>query len=84
MFICGSGMRGNLYFQLFLLVAFMFSYLVNVWKVTVDAVWFQDDLHYEIIGAEQPFYYLNPESGKITLKRLFTEGRQTRDEVREL
>ena len=48
-----------------------------------DIVALQDSLHYEIIGSERAlsFYYLNPDTGVITLKRLFTEGTHTKDEV---
>ena len=43
----------------------------------------QDKLRYEITGPPQAmqYYYLNPDSGVITLKKLLKEGRQTNDEV---
>ena len=46
-------------------------------------LYFQDTLRYEMVGTEQAmsYYYLNPGTGLITLKRLLTEGEQTQDDV---
>ena len=47
---------------------------------------FQDTIRYEIVGNERAleFYYLDPSSGLITVKKLITEGEQTDDTVSHL
>ncbi len=43
----------------------------------------QDTIRYELIGNEraQEYYYLNPSTGLITIKKLMTEGDQGEDTV---
>ncbi len=43
----------------------------------------QDTIRYEMVGNERAleYYYLDPSSGLITIKKLITEGEQTDDTV---
>ena len=46
----------------------------------------QDTIRYELVGNERAteYYYLNPSSGLITVKKLITEGEQNDDTVRDI